>query len=219
MNFLAHSLFCSDDPYEVAGAAVPDWLPLTRPRVRCRSKAAAPHVDHDDPQVASLARGILRHHADDDWFHNTVAFGELELQLARTIRRATRDEDGMRPKFLGHILLEMLLDWVLAERDPQLLPVYYELLEGVDPVRVADAVSEFTAADASQLGGSIIPKFLELRFLFDYADDQRLLLRLNQVMRRVRLPELGAAFVEILPAARESVAARADELLAAPAPA
>lgn len=217
MNFLAHSLFCSDDPYEIAGAAVPDWLPLTRPRVRCRSKAAAPFLDHPDPQIAALARGVVRHHADDDWFHNTRAFAELELQLARIVRRATRDEDGMRPKFLGHILVEMLLDWVIAQRDAEALSRYYGALGRVDPVRVAAAITQFAATDASQLADPIVPRFLELRFLYDYADDQRLLFRVNQVMRRVRLPELPPEIVQILPGARAAVSDRWDELLAAPA--
>ena len=216
MNFLAHSLFCSNDPYEIAGAAVPDWLPLTRPRVRCRSKAAAPFVEHENPATAALARGVMRHHADDDWFHNSRAFAELELQFARAIRQLTRDEDGMRPKFLGHILVELLLDATLAERDADLLPRYYADIQRIAPQHVAAAVSEFADADASQLE-TIIPKFIELRFLFDYADDEGLRFRLNQVMRRVRLPELREDFVDILPAARGAVAERADELLAAPA--
>ena len=76
MNYLAHSLACLDDPYEVAGAAVPDWLGLTRPRLRCRSRHALPFVDLEEPKVAALARGIVRHHADDDWFHQTLAFNE-----------------------------------------------------------------------------------------------------------------------------------------------
>ncbi|MBX3427318.1 MAG: hypothetical protein KF688_16690 [Pirellulales bacterium] len=216
MNFLAHSLFVADDPYEIAGAAAPDWLPLTRPRVRCRSRSAAPYVEHPEPAVAALARGIVRHHADDDWFHNSRAFAELELQLARAVRLATRDDDGMRPKFLGHILVELLLDAALAEREPELLDRYYDRLAEVDPSEVARRVSEFAGADAGQLG-RIIPRFCELRFLFDYADDQRLVFRLNQVMQRVRLPELPESFAAILPEARIAVAERTDELLAAPA--
>ena len=132
------------------------------------------------------------------------------------MRLATRDEDGMRPKFLGHILVELLLDATLAEREPELPRRYYERLAEVDPQVIAVRVSEFAAADAGQLA-AIIPRFCELRFLFDYADDERLVFRLNQVMRRVRLPELPESFAAILPNARAAVAERAGELLAAPA--
>ena len=110
MNYLAHSLACFDDPYQLAGAAVPDWLGLTRPRLRCRSRQAAPFADSDDPCVAAIARGVLRHHADDAWFHETDAFCILSLEFARRVRGVTGDVDGMRPSFLGHILVELLLD-------------------------------------------------------------------------------------------------------------
>jgi hypothetical protein len=212
MNYLAHSLACLDDPYEVAGAAVPDWLGLTRPRLRCRSRYARPWVDHADPQLAAIARGVVRHHADDDWFHQTPAFGDLTLELARRIRRITGDTDGMRPSFLGHILLELLLDAALHEDRPEVLDRYYDVLATVDPSCVSQAVTEMTDADAGQLT-TIITKFLELRFLYDYADDERLLFRINQVMRRVGLPPLADEFLTVLPGARELVASRRDDLL------
>jgi hypothetical protein len=212
MNYLAHSLACLHDSYEVAGAAVPDWLGLTRPRLRCRSRHARPWVEQADPQLAAIARGVVRHHADDDWFHQTAAFGDLTLELARRIRRVTGDADGMRPSFLGHILLELLLDAALHDDRPELLNRYYEVLATVDPTIVSGAVADMTGADAAQLT-SIITKFLELRFLYDYADDERLLFRLNQVMRRVGLPPLADEFVTILPGARALIAGRRDDLL------
>ena len=59
--------------------------------------------------------------------------------------------------------------------------------------------------DASGVAG-LVTRFVELRFLYDYVEDETLLFRLNQVMRRVRLPELPAKMLEILPGARQLVA-------------
>jgi hypothetical protein len=212
MNYLAHSLQCQESPYEVAGAAVPDWLGMTRPRLRCRSRHARPHVSADDPQLAAVARGVMRHHADDDWFHQTGAFGDVMLELARRIRGVTGDTDGMRPGFLGHILLELLLDATLHAEQPEVLDRYYDALGRIDPAVVAGAVGHMAECDAASLAG-IIERFVELRFLYDYADDDRLAYRLNQVMRRVGLPELPRAFTEILPEARILVAAASRNLL------
>jgi hypothetical protein len=50
--------------------------------------------------------------------------------------------------------------------------------------------------------------------LWDYADDGKLMMRLNQVMSRVGLPPLPSEFRQVLPDARAQVARRADELLA-----
>jgi hypothetical protein len=204
MNYLAHAMACLDDPYQVAGAATPDWLCMTRPRLRCRSRQAAPFVDADDPRFASLARGILRHHADDDWFHETGAFGDLSMELARQVRRATGDRDGMRPGFLGHILVELLLDAALIAEDRRGVDAYYAALEAVDPRFVANAIGAMNGCDASGVAG-LISRFVEIRFLYDYMEDASLLFRLNQVMRRVRLPELPAQMLDILPDARQLI--------------
>jgi hypothetical protein len=212
MNYLAHSLSCLDDPYEVAGAAVPDWLGLTRPRLRCRSRHALPWVDSADPAMAAIARGIMRHHADDDWFHQTAAFCELSLEFARRVRRVTGDVDGMRPSFLGHILVELLLDAVIMAEDPGVLDAYYAALSSVDPQQVAGAVGQMTGADASALA-SIVRRFVPMRFLYDYVEDEPLAFRLNQVMHRVGLPNLPGRFTEILPDARALVARHRDDLL------
>jgi len=212
LNYLAHAIGCFDDPYEVAGAAVPDWLGLTRPRLRCRSRHAAPFVDCADGEWAAVARGVVRHHADDDWFHQTPAFGDLSLELARRIRRVTRDADGLRPGFLGHILLELLLDATLIAEDPAGADAYYSALATVAPERVAEVVGRMNGADASALA-AIIQRFVSMRFLYDYLDDELLTYRLNQVMRRVRLPALPGRFAEILPATRRLVAAYRDVLL------
>jgi hypothetical protein len=200
------------DPYEVAGVAVPDWLGLTRPRLRCRSRQAAPFAGGENGLLASVARGVMRHHADDDWFHQTTAFMELSAKLSRRIRQATADQDGVRPSFLGHILVELLLDATLIEQDRSRVDSYYAALAMVDPRRVATIVGQMIDADASPLG-PIIERFLAMRFLYDYLEDQRLAFRLNQVMRRVGLPELPPAFVSILPEARRLVALRCEEFV------
>ncbi len=59
--------------------------------------------------------------------------------------------------------------------------------------------------------------FIELfrreRVLWDYLEDGKLMVRLDQVMRRVGLDDLPEDFAAILPAARELVAERKNALL------
>jgi hypothetical protein len=212
MNYLAHALPSLDDPYETAGAAVPDWLGLTRPRLRCRARQAAPFVHAVDARFAAVARGVVSHHAADDWFHASSAFIELSFEVACRARRLGIDRDGVRPSFLGHILVELLLDAALLVADRSLADAYYAGLARVDAALVADAVGAMTGVDAGELV-PIIGRFLALRFLYDYADDRRLVMRLNQVMRRVRQPALPAGVYQLLPVARRLVTARVDELL------
>jgi len=212
LNYFAHGCHFTNDPYFLAGTAVPDWLSVVDRRMRVRSKAAEPFVRHENPQWASIAAGIVRHHFDDHWFHATRAFTELSLQFTRLARDQLRDDQGFRPSFLGHILVELLLDATLIAADPPRLDDYYRALESLDRNAVAAAINAM-ATRQSSLIEVFIDRFCAERFLYDYLEDAKLVWRLNHVMRRVGLPQLPESFVEILPTARDAVQARQVELL------
>ncbi|MDZ4819124.1 MAG: hypothetical protein SGJ20_09150 [Planctomycetota bacterium] len=215
MNYFAHGCRFVDDPYFLAGTAVPDWLSVVNRKVRAREKQAALLTDHEDRRVASLARGIVRHHRDDAWFHLSRAFSELSLRFAVQIRGALPGDEGFRPSFLGHIIVELLLDAILIQPDPVRLDEYYAALEKVDPALVESTVGLISGRPASGLA-DLIPIFLRERFLWDYSDDGKLLFRLNQVMRRVQLPALPKSFCNLLPSMRHEVHERFFELNAGP---
>ena len=215
MNYFAHGRVFLDDPYALAGAAVPDWLGVVDRRVRVRSHQARPFLDDGDPRVARLAAGIVQHHFDDAWFHCTSAFAMLSLDLCRRLREHLHDEDGLRPYFLGHILVEILLDQTLIENDPAALEEYYAALASVDGRLIESAIGRMAPRGAARLG-EFIGLFCRERFLFDYASDVKLLVRLNQVMRRVKLPPLPEKLLELLPDARAQVQRSKNDLLTQP---
>ena len=215
MNFFAHGFRFVAMPYMVAGTAVPDWLSVVDRKVRVRSRHAAPHVEHDDHRIAAVARGVVQHHHDDRWFHETAAFAELSLGFAQRIRREVAGDNGFRCGFLGHLLVEVLLDAELIAAQPEQLDAYYRAVQAVDPELVATAVGYMAARPASGLA-QLIPRFSSERFLADYRDDQRLCVRINQVMRRVRLPPLPASFATLLPDARRQVRQSKDKLFNPP---
>ena len=215
MNYYAHARLFLDDPYFVAGTAVPDWLSVLDRKMRVRSRAAQTLTSHADGRIAGLAAGIVQHHHDDGWFHQTRAFAELNLQLTAEVRRVLSPDDGFRPSFLGHILVEILLDSALIAAVPERLDAYYTALASVDPRLVGDVVNQI-ATRPSDLWPVFIPDFCAERFLYDYLEDAKLLARLNRVMRRVQLQPLPDELLTILPAVRSAVARRRDELLTAP---
>lgn len=212
MNYFAHGCRYVDDPYFLAGTAVPDWLNIVDRRVRARARRAALLTDDSDPRVAALARGVVRHHEDDRWFHESAAFAELSLDLARRASQALPDDDGFRPSFLGHILVELLLDAELIAQAPGRLDAYYRAIGQLDGALVERVVARIAARPAPGLE-RLIPRFVQEAFLRDYADDARLCVRLNQVMRRTRLPLLPRTFVPVIAAARTRVRRRKTELL------
>lgn len=215
MNYFAHGRNYVDSPWFLAGTAVPDWLNVVDRKVRARKRMALEYVDHEDAELAQVARGIVQHHHDDDWFHRTAAFAELSWQFTVEIRDLLGQDAGLRPSFLGHILVELLLDSVLSQRQPAQLDAYYAALEKLDAERITSAVETITGKGVERLT-VLLSRFNAERFLYDYADDERLLFRLNGVMKRVGLAQLPNQLVPWFADARRRVAVSEDNLLKHP---
>ena len=212
MNYLAHGWRFAEQPYFLAGTAVPDWLNVIDRKMRARGKTAALFVDDADENLAALAQGIVQHHRDDEWFHQTTAFNELSLAFTLKVRDLLPADDGFRPSFLGHILVELLLDATLTEEDPSRLDNYYGALSQADPTFLQGAINRLSTRQSDKVA-YLVTRFLQERFLYDYAEDGKLLVRLNHVMRRVGLPQLPAELAELFPAMRATVRQRRHELL------
>lgn len=212
MNYFAHGRNFLNDPYFLAGTATPDWLNVIDRRMRVRSKRAVEFIADGDSVTAAVARGIVQHHRDDDWFHQTRAFAELCLDFSIRIRAVLPADEGFRPSFLGHILVELLLDAHLIAERPAVLDAYYQALAEVDPARVQQAVNRMATKETDRFP-VFLPRFLAERFLYDYAEDGKLLTRLNHVLRRVGLPLLPPEFAELFAPMRVSVRERQAELL------
>lgn len=212
MNYFAHGRRFLDDPCFLAGTSIPDWMNVVDRKARLRSKQASLFVNDEDPQLASVAAGVVQHHYDDDWFHQTRAFVELNLQLLTEIRQCLEADTTMRPRFLAHILVELLLDAALIEDDPPLLDRYYAVMDSVDGQMVQDAFNRMSPRPVSELA-TFIGLFSAERFLYDYTDDGKLLRRLNQVMRRVQLPLLPGETCDLLKTVRPLVRERKEDLL------
>ncbi len=218
MNYFAHALPFLDRPYFMAGTAVPDWLAVADRAVRVRMKHVETFRDDDDPCATEVAAGVLQHLRDDARFHATRAFAETSLEITAMARRALGGENAgsatapVSASFLGHLLVELLLDAALVADAPDRLTEYDRVLDGIEVERVEAAVNRFTRRPTERLA-TFIELFRRERILWDYAEDGRLMVRLNQIMRRVGLAALPDEFAAILPEARRLVNRRRRELL------
>lgn len=212
MNFLSHGVRYLDRPYVVAGTAVPDWLTVVDRKIRVRSKHAEPLLSSSDMATQEIAEGIMQHHRDDLWFHNSRIFNETMLQFAVELRDRLPGDEGFRPSFLGHILVEILLDATILGRDPSLGERYYEAIEAVSTVKVQFVVNQIARSQTMMLA-PLISRFANARFLYDYLEDDKLLMRLNQVMLRVGLPLLPEGLMPWLAESRKVIDLRCDALL------
>ena len=147
MNYFAHGRHVVEDPYLLAGTAAPDWLSVVNRRVRARATGSAIGRLRRSA-LSAVARGVVQHHHDDDWFHRTRAFAELSWRFTAELRDLLPEDDGFRPSFLGHILVEILLDAALIEEDPSRLDAYYDALGSLAPARVSRCVHHMTTGNA-----------------------------------------------------------------------
>jgi hypothetical protein len=212
LNYFAHGIRFVDRPYFLAGTALPDWLGVIDRRVRLRAKHVQLFADGASGPEAELAAGVLQHLDDDGWFHKTPAFAVASAELTVLFRGALPADEGHRPAFLGHILTEMLLDSVLIDRKPDLLARYYDAFSELDAMIVESTVNRMARQPTDRLR-AFIALFVEEEFLCDYGNPQRLLMRLNQIMCRVRLNPLPAHFETALVEARQIVERHAASLL------
>ena len=213
VNYFAHGLRFIDRPLFLAGTAVPDWLSVVDRRMRMRHRLVAPVADSSGSPAAEVAAGVLQHLDDDQYFHRCRAFVEISGALAVAFRDRLPGTSDYRPGVLGHITSELVLDGVLIERDPGRLEQYYEAMAGVDAFAVQEAVNRMARGGTTERLVEMVSQFCQRRFLGDYVDPERLLYRLNQVMRRIKLASLPDEVLPVIERGRELVEPRVSELL------
>jgi len=211
MNYLSHARDFLDRPWGLVGTALPDWL-----RVVDRRARIPPWRLDGDPggRRGEILRGLRAHYEDDAWFHATPAFREVTGAIARRIRAVhpDRPDRRMRASFYAHLMTEMLLDRHLERTRPGSADRFHEALASLDPAAIADETRALVVLDRDRFE-RLVTRFRGYRLFDDYADDARLVARLDDVGRRVRQPPLPSGFARTVAFARPLVAARAGELL------
>jgi len=214
VNFLSHDRVLGEalPPLTHVGAALPDLWPLLAVRplplvVLRRLRASG------DRDAETLAYGIAHHMHADATFHGHPVF---QARLARATRGLEPHLRELRhPGLAAHVLVEMLLDRWLLDRDPQLVDAYYGHFSHAGRRRACDLSSDEPGVRDDLAG--VLDRFTATRFLADYTTFAGIALRLVRTIRRVRLIEddevdLAALGAEV-GALHEELAAGSEALL------
>lgn len=212
MNYFTHAVRYLDRPLFAAGVCVPDWLSVVDRKARVRGKRIEQELPDLNQSEREVALGIKQHLDDDRWFHGTPAFYRVSSELALIFKAYLSEEDEWRCGFLGHIVMELLLDSALIEYQPEKLRQFYRVLEEVDHLQVQEVTSVLATKRVTELA-RLIGAFTRERFFDDYLLDDRLLFRLNQVMRRIKLDPLPEQLIDGLAAGRVIVRQAVHDLL------
>lgn len=159
-----------------------------------------------------LVLGMLQHLHDDQWFHSTPGFYLTTNGLGQLFRKSLGPDEDWNCGFLGHLVTELLLDAALYETHPGGLDAYYAACLQVDAKRIEQTVSLMATKPPMDLS-RFIQLFIRERFLVDYASNERLLYRLNQVLRRIGARALPDDVLPVLQRGRELVRDAIPQLL------
>ncbi len=183
MNFLAHDVVLPPGAPAVlrVAAAVPDlWSLLPKRPLPVIVRQAA--LASDDPEVRAVGEGITAHLRADAVFHRHPEFVRRVTWLERELRRIWPRLGS--PELGAHILVEMLLDRWLMQRNPTLVDRYYASFQMAHIAFVS--VHAATDQESQKVLATILESFASSRFLADYAGAALLIDRFTRRLERVR---------------------------------
>src|SRR5471030_1055265 len=127
MNFLSHFYFDrdTDNCYHVLGTVLPDLL-------KNADKTIILHPEklrHPDSEISAMIEGWKKHLEVDRYFHSSDFFLTHSHQLKKELAPAI-EGSPVKPFFLGHIALELILDNLLLTTQKITASGFYDHLDG-----------------------------------------------------------------------------------------
>lgn len=185
MNYLTHYYFNTRQPVLASasaefhfGAALPDILSVYDRTLRFHPSHIP--VDHNE-----LRHGILNHLEMDTFFHRSEFFKNSYEEIRVILTQTVPQDLHIRPFFLAHVLVEILLDHLLLTRSADLAQRFYSAIDSIHP---KDIIRLLEACFSRRLEGleELINKFLVTRFLESYIELDNLVYPINRMLTRTR---------------------------------
>ena len=185
MNYLTHfyfntkqAVYDSASPDFHFGVAFPDILSVYDRSLRFHSEDAKGLPD-------DFWMGIQNHLQMDAFFHKSEFFKTSYEEIRRHLTAAIPHQLDIRPFFLAHVIMEILLDHYLLNREPDLARKFYTQLHKCDIKLIVAATEEHFAQNMNGLG-DLLNKFLVTRFLEGYIELEKLIYPVNRMLMRTR---------------------------------
>ncbi len=185
MNYLTHFYFntlrpeySSVSPDFHFGVALPDILSVYDRSLRF-------HAGPSDNFPADMWMGIQNHLQMDAFFHKSEFFKVSYEQIRQHLAVSIPAHLDIRPFFLAHVLVEILLDHYILNREPELARKFYTQLHQPDAKRLVKAMEEHFGKNLGGLS-DLINKFLVTRFLEGYIELDHLIYPVNRMLMRTR---------------------------------
>lgn len=181
MNFLSHFYFDRevDDCYHILGTVLPDLL-------KNADKTLVLHPEklhYTDSRVNSIIAGWNKHLEVDRYFHSSEFFLEHSHQLKLLLRPAI-EGSPVKPFFLGHIAIELILDNLLLTTGKVTADIFYDHLGGCETEVINEFLTFAGLKDTTRFF-RFLEDFKSSRYLYTYAETQQIAYALKRICMRV----------------------------------
>lgn len=190
MNLVAHFYLDRQrvNSYFAVGAATPDLLSIYNSRLRIKERHLKRLSEEEAGRVAPpFMEGLQKHFFADGVFHTSPLFHSETKRVSNLLIDYFPDLNIERKFFIGHILLELVLDKVLINQHPGILDSYYGHFESLQPFREVRKSLQIAVGHELPNYERYMTRFLRRRYLYDYAEPEHISWLLRRILRRVRI--------------------------------
>jgi len=181
MNFLSHFYFDRDidNCYHILGIVLPDLLKNADKTIVLHPEK----LSHPDPEINSIIQGWKKHLEVDRYFHSSGFFlthsHELKLLLTPAVGGSP-----VKPFFLGHIAIELILDNLLITADKISVNAFYENLERCE-IGIINEFLTFAGLKDTTDFFAFYENFKKSQYLYSYAETKEIAYALKRICMRV----------------------------------
>lgn len=184
MNFLSHYYFdrTSEDANVVLGTVLPDLVKNAVKEANLYPQKNE-FLFKGNPDEENLLTGWKRHLAVDLFFHSSDFFLEKTTELKQLIKPIV-ENTAVRPSFLAHIGLELLLDHLLIEHNLIQVHHFYDKLNAVKKESLSDFL-EHCKLKEPEVFFNFLEKFISSKYLLSYQQLENISYALNRICMRL----------------------------------
>ncbi|MGY4385407.1 acyl carrier protein phosphodiesterase [Pedobacter sp. UYP24] len=184
MNFLSHYYFERNnaDANMIIGVVMPDFVKNADKGINLYP-AKVPHLFIEDDQQFSIYKGWGRHIKVDALFHSSDFF-IYQTQQLKQLLLPMMDNTVVKPFFLAHIGLELILDHLLIINGKVDVGLFYDALADSDKVAVEKFLRSCKLENTTSFF-SFLNGFISNRYLFSYQKIDNISYALNRICMRI----------------------------------
>ncbi|MDG1755907.1 MAG: hypothetical protein P8I43_00685 [Bacteroidia bacterium] len=188
MNYLSHYYFDRDEDnkYFNIGLILPD---LARSHIAKLRINPYKNITFTTKEISSMNDGCNKHFASDRKFHNWMTFVELTNKATDMIRESG-DKDINRDYFITHIMVEILLDKILLDKNPSLADDFYAMIDSVETDWILKFM-RYAGLQDDELWKGQHRRFMKAAFLKSYTSIENVIEAVEGVCANLDMIELN----------------------------